>query len=421
MPKHKYTYQQALRIWNEHHKRVDPTHVWMMPRRGTPEHSMVRKIMTGEFDKKSEAMESALKIGTARRELQELKKNRPAPVESPAMDKQYSRDELQGMNFGDILAIVRQRKYRGHSGLRKPGMIDFLLEKQGAAAKPSGGVQEKIEALKRARAAGKRLRGARAPSRSKSPVREERAEKTVRERYDDFVRGKTAAERKAATERVLYFTGKGKGAGHNLSIDEARRVVMGEIPAPKKPRAAKPRAEAMLEDVKRSETARAAKGAAMRELGAAKRTLDDLDMYGPDPFFLDTDEQIDRDELLARASIDYYGDFTDFNGRIVEPISAIDALMSREPQSYSRERKPMNLMIRLPGGNTVSAAELGRREQKMQDLRSGKIVPRPPPGPPPGVRPPAVGAPKPPSEAPPISLAEFLASRGQSQEEYFAS
>lgn len=411
--KYKYTYQQALRIWNEHHKRVDPTHVWMLPRKGTPEHSMVRKIMTGEFDVKSAAVEGALKIGKARMELRELKKNLPDNVERTEMPghKPYTREELQGMKFDDILAIVRERKYRGHSGLRKPAMIDFLLEKQGAA-KPAADQQVKIEALKRARAAGKRLKAARAPSRSKSPVREERAEKSVRERYDDFVRGKSAGERKALTERVLYYTGK--RSAHNLGMDEARRVVMGEIPAPKlprKPREAKPRAAAALEEVKQSEGARKAKREAMQELSAAKRTLDDLDdldMYGPDPFFPDTDEQNERDEMRARARMeDIYGDFTNYDGGLVEPSSQIDSLMSREPQSFTREHKPMNLMIRLPNGGVVSAAELGRREQKRQDLMTGKVVPRPPPGPPPGKR--------------EKSLKEFLEERGQTEEEYFAS
>jgi hypothetical protein len=35
----------ALRHWNAHHKTVNPKHVWMTPRKGTPEHAEVKAIM----------------------------------------------------------------------------------------------------------------------------------------------------------------------------------------------------------------------------------------------------------------------------------------------------------------------------------------------------------------------------------------
>ena len=35
----------ALKTWNATKKKVDASHVWAVPRRGTPEHEAVRRIM----------------------------------------------------------------------------------------------------------------------------------------------------------------------------------------------------------------------------------------------------------------------------------------------------------------------------------------------------------------------------------------
>lgn len=40
-------WQEALKIWNGHHKTINPTHVWAMPRKGTPEHAQVKAIQSG--------------------------------------------------------------------------------------------------------------------------------------------------------------------------------------------------------------------------------------------------------------------------------------------------------------------------------------------------------------------------------------
>ena len=39
------TWFQALKQWNESKKKIDASHVWAIPRRGTPEHSAVHEIM----------------------------------------------------------------------------------------------------------------------------------------------------------------------------------------------------------------------------------------------------------------------------------------------------------------------------------------------------------------------------------------
>lgn len=287
-------------------------------------------------------------------------------------NRNYTKPELEGMTFPEILAIVREMKLKGHSGLRKSAMIDFLLEGQ-ARARANVDRDEKIAAVKRARAAVKKAKGIPEP------------EKTVRERYDEFVKDKTAAQRKALLERVLYYTGKGRGGalGHALTIDEARRVVMGEIP---KPRGKRTKAAAVLEEVKGAEDAKRAKQAVVGELKSVKRTLDELDMYGPDPFFPDQDEINEKAEQRAKAAMDIYsGEFAQSEYGGVPVASQIEAAMSREPQSFTRSRGPVNITLRMPNGAVVSAGQLQdmRNAVMRADLASGRVVPRPPPGPPP--------------------------------------
>jgi len=38
-------WHQALKVWNAHHKSINPAHVFALPRRGTPEHAEVMKII----------------------------------------------------------------------------------------------------------------------------------------------------------------------------------------------------------------------------------------------------------------------------------------------------------------------------------------------------------------------------------------
>lgn len=45
----KMGYQAAVKIWNSHRKRIDPTHVYALPRKGTPEHAMVKFIQSGQY------------------------------------------------------------------------------------------------------------------------------------------------------------------------------------------------------------------------------------------------------------------------------------------------------------------------------------------------------------------------------------
>ena len=40
-------WQEALKLWNSHHKTINPAHVWAMPRKGTPEHAQVKVIQSG--------------------------------------------------------------------------------------------------------------------------------------------------------------------------------------------------------------------------------------------------------------------------------------------------------------------------------------------------------------------------------------
>ena len=37
---------EALKLWNAHHKTIEPSHVWAVPRKGTAEYQTVRKIMS---------------------------------------------------------------------------------------------------------------------------------------------------------------------------------------------------------------------------------------------------------------------------------------------------------------------------------------------------------------------------------------
>jgi len=64
------------------------------------------------------------------------KRGRPGGAKNKAVVQQtqdtYTQEMLEGMKFPEILGIVRARKYKGHTGLRREGMIRFLLERQGA-------------------------------------------------------------------------------------------------------------------------------------------------------------------------------------------------------------------------------------------------------------------------------------------------
>jgi hypothetical protein len=64
----------ALKTWNEHKKKIDASHVWAVPRRGTPEHEAVSRIMR---DRKSLAERKkkmdAAKPGKAEKEEKERK------------------------------------------------------------------------------------------------------------------------------------------------------------------------------------------------------------------------------------------------------------------------------------------------------------------------------------------------------------
>lgn len=52
----KLRWVDALRIWNAHHKSVNPSHVWMVPRRDTPEHAQVKAVMvSGSMPKSRKA------------------------------------------------------------------------------------------------------------------------------------------------------------------------------------------------------------------------------------------------------------------------------------------------------------------------------------------------------------------------------
>ena len=57
----KLRWVEALRIWNAHHKSVNPTHVWMVPRKNTPEHAQVKEIMVTRQPPKSKKASPEMK------------------------------------------------------------------------------------------------------------------------------------------------------------------------------------------------------------------------------------------------------------------------------------------------------------------------------------------------------------------------
>jgi hypothetical protein len=141
----KYSYQEALRIWNEHRKTIDPSHVWAMPRRGTPEHTLVRKIMSGEFDIKKGAIEAARGIGAARKELARRKESRkgmyddftfstprgvvirPANlVDRVEMGTQTDERTLEDMTIRELAEIASRRRIPYYGRMRREDLITAL-------------------------------------------------------------------------------------------------------------------------------------------------------------------------------------------------------------------------------------------------------------------------------------------------------
>lgn len=193
-PKPAMRYVEALRIWNNHRKRIDPAHVWALPRKGTPEHGLVKSIQMGDYKIKEDA------IVKARAAAADIKTRMPPPEPE---------EEVKPITNPMVSPEKLKRALAPYKGTKR------ILRRK----KP---VEE-------------------------APAPEPVAEKTVLERYNEFVSGKTAKERKALTEKVLYYTGKGSGAkaGHAFSMDEARRIVMGELPLPGKKRGPKGPREAV--------------------------------------------------------------------------------------------------------------------------------------------------------------------------------
>ena len=58
-PKGVMSYAAALKVWNGHRKQIDPSHVWALPRKGTPEHTMVLSIKSGDYQIKHDAVVAA--------------------------------------------------------------------------------------------------------------------------------------------------------------------------------------------------------------------------------------------------------------------------------------------------------------------------------------------------------------------------
>ncbi len=244
-------------------------------------------------------------------------------------------------------------------------------------------------------------------------------DKEVRARYDAFVAGMTPKEKKSMAEKVYYYMGARKSK-HSFDINDARRIVMGEKDVgTKRGRPRKPAVEAVPDsntlplllpamakkdfDAKKFlDTymgAKRAQKALIGELKDVDRTLRDYEMYSDEAFFPSMDELNEAMEQRAKEEMMYgLEPFLPMSQSMVEV--EVPQLESREPYSFeTASKKPMNLMIRLADGRTVSAGEL-------HEMRK----PRPPPGPPP-IRPPRVSKPRPPPGPPPeegISIEEFL-------------
>ena len=180
-------------------------------------------------------------------------------------------------------------------------------------------------------------------------------DKEIRARYDAFVAAMTPKEKKSMAERVFYYTGRGKSQ-HKYDINDARRIVMGEMKAGvKRGRPRKSRGVAVTPlgfDAQRHlmdyRAAKAAKEAMVGELKDVDRSLREVEMYGTSPFFPTQDEYIDARAAKAHRDIMIYGGAFALPS---PPSSQVDYDMSKhmhhlhsdEPMHFNRE-KPRHRM-----------------------------------------------------------------------------
>jgi hypothetical protein len=138
----KMTYHLALKEWNSHRKTIDPSHVWAMPRKGTPEHTQVLEIQHGIFAEKAGAITKARRAGKKLAEekakvvveaprVEEVKPKRGRGRPRGALNKKYeardvAHEELHTLKLPEIHAMMRAKKIRGTSGKNKAELIEMI-------------------------------------------------------------------------------------------------------------------------------------------------------------------------------------------------------------------------------------------------------------------------------------------------------
>lgn len=140
------TYQVALKEWNSHRKRIDPTHVWALPRKGTPEHTQVLEIQHGIFGEKVEAVSKARKAGKKMAEKKAAEAPAPVPAPAPAPaepekrgrgrprgvknkkyeDKPFVAEDLEKMKLTELHALMRAKKIKKTSKKTKAEIIEMI-------------------------------------------------------------------------------------------------------------------------------------------------------------------------------------------------------------------------------------------------------------------------------------------------------
>ena len=169
----KMGYQAAVKIWNSHRKRIDPTHVYALPRKGTPEHAMVLFIRSGQYkivnDKIVVAREAVRAVPAKNEAAKSLRatieeriakrkervpsppprapspERAPSPVRAPTPraaspvrasvpGAKYTEAQLKKLGNPELATIIRDNRYVG-SAKKKADMIATILRAEvGAVA-----------------------------------------------------------------------------------------------------------------------------------------------------------------------------------------------------------------------------------------------------------------------------------------------
>lgn len=148
----------AVKAWNERQRSVNPKHCWCMPRKGTPEHAEVSKLMAGHKaaageSKKPEAKKEKGEIDALIDEMDELLGKSKSSKEEPKGGASGGEKKMPRAVLEEYLAGFEKRKAEHEASKEKREAEE---KKRAAAHKEKEhkrGMKEVEKAAKRRKAA----------------------------------------------------------------------------------------------------------------------------------------------------------------------------------------------------------------------------------------------------------------------------